>query len=102
MPPSTAAQLREGNLTRALHWLHLAEGEHTRAGLARALAVTPATAGVLAGELAQMGLIEQTPAAPSGRRGRPTTRLEHLFGGRQRTIGIARQHLHPGEQQARG
>lgn len=81
MIPSTAAQLREGNLSRALRWLHLAEGESTRAGLARALAVTPATAGVLAGELVRMGLVVESAATPSGQRGRPTTRLVPAPGG---------------------
>ena len=75
MIPSTSDQLREANLARALRSLHRAGGELTRTRLARDLRVTRATAGALATGLGQLGLVVETAAAPTGRRGRPTTRL---------------------------
>jgi predicted NBD/HSP70 family sugar kinase len=73
--PATSGELREANLARALRTLHLREGELTRARLAHELRVTRATAGALAAELAELGLVVEIAASPTGRRGRPTTRL---------------------------
>jgi predicted NBD/HSP70 family sugar kinase len=73
--PATPGDLREANLARALRTLHLNEGELTRAALAHELRVTRATASVLTSELQEMGLVVEIAASPTGRRGRPTTRL---------------------------
>ena len=75
MIPSTSDQLREANLARALRSLHRSGGELTRTRLASDLRVTRATAGALASGLGQLGLVVESAAAPTGRRGRPTTRL---------------------------
>ncbi|GAA4987179.1 ROK family transcriptional regulator [Kineococcus glutinatus] len=72
---STAADLRRTNLSRALRAVHGARGRLTRAELGRELGCTRATVGALVADLTAMGLLAETVAAATGRRGRPTTAL---------------------------
>lgn len=72
----TSASLRDDNRRRALTAIHLAGSEPvTRAALTRELGLTRATTGALVGDLVGRGLISEQPSAPTGTRGRPTTRL---------------------------
>jgi predicted NBD/HSP70 family sugar kinase len=81
MIPSTAVELRRAGLVRALRAVHAADGQHTRAQLARDLRCTRATAAALVADLAELGLVAEGAAPPSGRRGRPTTVLAPAPGG---------------------
>lgn len=71
---ATASSLREANLSRALRCLH-ANPALTRADLTAALQVSRTTAAQVVGDLVAAGLLEERPAAPVGRRGRPTSEL---------------------------
>ncbi|WP_237706849.1 ROK family protein [Kribbella flavida] len=73
--PSTATDLRQANLTRALRAIHTAEADLTRAQLARELTCTRATAAALAADLQDLGLITVSETELTRRRGRPSTRL---------------------------
>jgi predicted NBD/HSP70 family sugar kinase len=79
--PSTAVELRRAGLVRALRAVHAADGQLTRARLARELGCTRATAAALVADLAELGLVTEGTAAPSGRRGRPSTALAPAPGG---------------------
>ena len=63
--------------TRSTELLRVAHANPgvTRAGAARLIGVGTGAAAELVGRLAQAGLLAETPAAPSGVRGRPTTVL---------------------------
>lgn len=73
---STSADLRELNRARALALVHeLAAVGLTRVELAEQLDVTRTTAAALVNDLAALKLITESVAAPTGRRGRPTTKV---------------------------
>jgi predicted NBD/HSP70 family sugar kinase len=72
--PSTASELRQAGLVRALQAVH--DGRDlTRAQLARELGCTRATAAAIVSDLERLGLVSETAAAPTGKRGRPSLRL---------------------------
>jgi predicted NBD/HSP70 family sugar kinase len=81
MIPATAVELRQAGLVRALRVLHAADGHLSRAQLARELHCTRATAAALVSDLAGLGLVSETTADPSGRRGRPSSLVVPAPGG---------------------
>lgn len=73
---STSADLRELNRARALALVHeSATAGLTRVELAEQLDVTRTTAAALVNDLSALKLITESVAAPTGRRGRPTTKV---------------------------
>jgi len=70
----TTAELRQTNLSRALQAVQRA-GSMTRAELTRELGISRNTSAQIVGDLVDLGLLVETAAGPSGRRGRPTTEL---------------------------
>lgn len=73
---STSADLRELNRARALALVHESASHGlTRVELAEQLDVTRTTAAALVTDLSALKLITESVAAPTGRRGRPTTKV---------------------------
>ena len=75
MMPSTTAELRKANLSRAVRMVHTAQGDLTRAELGRRLGCARGTLGTLVADLDAMGLVTETVAPATGRRGRPSACL---------------------------
>jgi predicted NBD/HSP70 family sugar kinase len=79
--PSTAADLRRANLSRALRAVHVGAGTLTRADLGRQLGCVRATVGALVSDLDDLGLVTEDVAPATGRRGRPSAHLVPAPGG---------------------
>jgi predicted NBD/HSP70 family sugar kinase len=71
---ATTVDLRQANLSRALRAVQTG-GPLTRSDLTRDLGISRNTAAQVVGDLVAMGLLVETAARQSGRRGRPTTEL---------------------------
>ncbi|MEV6432854.1 ROK family transcriptional regulator [Nocardia sp. NPDC051463] len=74
MSSETTTDLRQANLSRALQAVQIA-GSLTRSELTKQLGISRNTAAQIVSDLVEFGLLVESAASPSGRRGRPTTEL---------------------------